>query len=63
MAQVEPEQTEKKSVGLYKNWQIQRIEKLHVKLKRPFNRAIFEAKSRTQLKTILKKLNKEVLLI
>lgn len=57
------EQPEQKIVGKYKDWQLQRIEKLHVKLNRHFNRVNFELKSRTQLQKIIHKLNKDVLLI
>lgn len=63
MALETPEQQEQKPVGLYKNWQLNRIEKLCVKLSRPFNRVNYESKSRTNLQKIIHKLNKEVLLI
>lgn len=57
------EQPEQKPVGKYKQWQLQRIETLLTKLKRPFHLANYVSKSRTQLQTIIHKLNKEALLI
>lgn len=54
---------EGKMIGKYKTWQLQRIETLLTKLKRPFHLANYISKSRTQLKTIIHKLNKEALLI
>lgn len=57
------ETPEQKQVGLYKQWQLQRIEKLLGKLKRPYNSTLYESKSRTNLKKVIAKLNKEVLLI
>ena len=57
------QQAETKDVGKYKNWQIQRIEKLCKKTNRIFNKTVYLTKSRTQLKIIIHKLNKEALLI
>ena len=51
--------------GIYKRYQINRIRKLLVKLKRPhaYNEVILGDKSRTQLSELIKNLKNEVKLI
>lgn len=53
---------EKKNYGIYKRYQMNRVKKLLVKLKRPnaYNESLYGQKSRTQLTDAIKKLKEEL---